>query len=139
VEELGWRGPDRHESPENDADRDAGRERRTPGELAGPALPRRKPAREEWAEVLGDRPRLGTEPVSARSITSRRDEVRNGSSPKYVEPGKCGRITNSVTRVRFRKESATRQTPFPTTSRRVEIGIGSAEVPQFSCQFRFAV
>jgi hypothetical protein len=40
--------------------------------------------------------------------------------------------------VRFRKERATRQAPFSTT-RRVAIGIGSARVPQFSCQFRFAV
>jgi hypothetical protein len=48
-------------------------------------------------------------------------------------------MMKSVTCVRFRKESETRQTPFSTTRRRVEIGIGSARVPQFSCQFRFAI
>jgi hypothetical protein len=48
-------------------------------------------------------------------------------------------MMKSVTCVRFRKESETRQTPFSTTRRRVEIGIGSARVPQFSRQFRFAI
>jgi hypothetical protein len=58
-------------------------------------------------------------PASARSITSRQDDVRNGSSPKYVPPGTCGRRMKRVTRVRFRKERATRQTPCSTTRRRV--------------------
>jgi hypothetical protein len=44
-----------------------------------------------------------------------------------------------VTRVRFRKERTTRQTPSSTTRRRVVMGMGSARVPQFSCQLRFAV
>ena len=78
-------------------------------------------------------------PDSARLNTSRRDDVRNGSSPKYVPPGKCGRWTKSVTRVRFRNERETRQNPFPTTSRRVAIGMGSARIPQFSFQPRRAV
>jgi hypothetical protein len=78
-------------------------------------------------------------PASARSTTSRQDDVRNGSSPKYVPPGTCGRKIKRVTRVRFRKERATRQTPCSTTRRRVATGMGSARVPQFSCQLRFAV
>jgi hypothetical protein len=78
-------------------------------------------------------------PDSARAITSRKDEVPNGSRPKYVPPGKCGRWIESVARVRFWKESATRQTASPTTRRRVRIGMGSARVPQFSCQPRFTV
>jgi hypothetical protein len=78
-------------------------------------------------------------PSWARSSTSRQDDVRNGSSPKYVPPATCGRTMKRVRRVRFRKERATRQTPCSTTRRRVAIGMGSARVPQFSCQLRFAV
>jgi hypothetical protein len=81
---------------------------------------------------------LTVAPALERSSTSRQDEVRNGSSPNHVPPGKCGRMMKRVTRVRFRKDRATRQTPFSTTRRRVAMGIGSARVPQFSCQFRFA-
>jgi hypothetical protein len=82
---------------------------------------------------------LAPAPDAARSTTSRRDEVRNGSRPKYVPPGKCGRWMYSVTLDRFRNERSTRHTPLPTARRRVAIGRGSAPVPQFSCQPRLKV